>query len=78
MNLGKKSPEFFIGLPVRKALVRTGYCEPPEGDLHNSVAVNIDESCITCPFLACHMFRAILDDHGRIVAREFQPHPPEY
>ena len=73
-----KNERFFVGLPPRKAIVRTGYCEPVEGDMHNSVVVNIDESCVTCAFLACHMFRAILDAQGNIVGRVFQAHPPEY
>lgn len=69
---------FFKDLPARKAIVRTGYCEPEEGDMHNSVVVNIDESCIHCAFLICHMFTAIQDETGKIVGRQFKSHPPEY
>lgn len=70
---------FFIDLPPRKAIVRTGYCElPEEGDPHNSVVVDIDESCRPCQFPICHMFIAIYGENGEIVARKFKPHPPEY
>lgn len=71
---------FFIDLPARKAIVRTGYCEPEEGDIYNSVVVNIDESCVAdaCVFKICHMFEAIHDEKGNIVGRKFRPHPPEY
>lgn len=71
---------FFHGLPARKAIVRTGYCEPVEGDMHNSVVVNIDESCVAaaCAFDLCHMFEAIHDGGGNIIGRKFKSHPPEY
>lgn len=70
--------DFFRNLPARKARVRTGYCEPPEGDMYNSVVVNIDEDCHHCTTLLCHMFRALLDGRGKVVARVYQPHDPEY
>ncbi len=70
--------DFFHNLPVRKAQVRTGYCEPPEGDLHNSVVVHLDDDCRACATLLCHMFRAVVDADGNIIGRIFQPHAPEY
>lgn len=70
--------DFFRDLPARKAMVRTGYCEPPEGDLYNSVVVHLDEDCRGCTTLICHMFRSVLDDDGNIIAKVFQPHDPEY
>ena len=73
-----KEGKFFVGLPSRKAIARTGYCEPEAGDIHNSVVVNIDESCVTCAFLVCHMFRTILDNDENIVGRVFTNHPPQY
>jgi len=48
--------------------------------MHNSVVVNIDESCIAaaCAFDLCHMFEAIHDEEGNIIGRKFKSHPPEY
>lgn len=70
--------DFFVGLPPRKAVVRTGYCEPPAGDPYSSVVVHLDVDCRQCGFLLCHMFCAIVNDEGIIIGREFIPHNPEY
>jgi len=76
-GLKKLKENFFIGLPKRKEKVRTGFCEPPEGDLHNSLVVNIDFECRPCVFLRCHMFETRLE-RGEIVNRIFINHQPEY
>lgn len=70
--------DFFRNLPARKARVRTGYCEPPQGDIHNSVVVHLDEDCRACTTLLCHMFRALTNEKGEIIERVFQAHNPEY
>ena len=66
--------EFFIGLPQGKM---QGFCEPSQGDIHNSVVVFISPDCQNCIRPECHMFKPVVQD-GRVVARVFKNHPPEY
>lgn len=72
----KVDREFFIGLPENKI---KGYCEPPQGDVHNSIVVDIRECCVACPFWFCHMFLALRDHNDNIIGRVYNGnHEPEY
>lgn len=64
----------FIGLPEGK---QKGFCEPPEGKPDDSLVITIGIDCVDCPIPECHMFTTQTVD-GRIVARVFKKHPPEY
>lgn len=62
--------KFFRYLPAGKV---KGFCEPREGDLHNSTVVDINTDCKNCQWHGCHMFSS-KSEGGEIVGRSFTNH----
>ena len=64
---------FFRGLPAGK---KEGICQT--GPDSGSEVVVIDKNCINCKIGYCMMFKAVYDQEGKIIGREFINNPPAY